>query len=476
MTSHLVDPNLELRKILDDLSGPDLHIGLGFFSEGYAHPSVGCLHLCDTPRILKMALRKCLELWERYPGEIALDHLLVTCLVRADSESAFQALSQVRPLYIAEGYRRYSRIAQDSKRPDEVFNEYLRGANIPPEKHSALMAIAKFLFEPAQGNIGQAVSSGVWRNQKYWELILDEPVLGEEEKDQPILRILRDGSDEEVLTLFITRNLREAFRDFRRVLGPERALRILPLLVLRLSSQRPSRDWVRQVDIEKTQRPPGLTELWMVLSDLARDGLIISDELWPLYVDAIKLAVKTNLTLASELEYLFFVAAQETHPFFTQAQREVARSIIEDGLLSDYSWNTDRLASALADQSPPALLWLLWGLDRVRQVEHERAAGKPVFGGNLPFKEGWEQFANTLLRATGISPRACLPQLAWLLVRTTASFGGVKFKFDGELAIRLFGSIENLRKATEGQQPSEWASEPVVIEFLNHINKSSYES
>lgn len=467
----LIDPSPKLREELNQLEKTDqlryTKALLGFQSAGI---SVAILSFCNTPRILKTALRRCLDFWGRFPGEINFDQLLVANLVRADSEFIFEALSETRPLFLSAGNKWHSSGQANDKSPETILTKHLEAASVPAEKISASLTVAKFLFAPNSKSVGQTFSSSTLRNQVYWDIFLNEIDLDEEEKDQPLLQQLMSGPDDKVIDLVCIHSLNEALRDFRGVIGPDRTKKIFPMLIERLSHQIPAKDWNPRNDLEGNFRCDAIANLVGFVVDLSKDGALSSDDLWPILRDAIPKAVANNLSLAAELDYYFVVAAATTHDVLRTGsggtRRQEARRLLHQCLQDVYTGQPNLLAEALEGQSPPALMWLLWGLERVRTKDAEFSAGKPVFSGELPFTSGWQEFADTILQAIPIKPKACLIQIAWLLVHTSSGFDGTHYKFDEELAIRLFGSLETLRANFIGEKREEWEDFPIVQELL----------
>lgn len=470
VSSSIIDPDVKLREELDLLEDPNhLRFRKALLGSVFAGASVACLDLCDGPRVFKLGLRRCWDLWNRYPGEISFDHLLIINLVRADSEAAFQSLLETRPLFLSQANSNRSRNNEKQEDPEAALRSLLAGEGVPGEKINSLVSIAKYLFEGKNDSGGQSFSVKTLRNQAYWDLFLYEPILKEEEKDQPILRVLRDGTNEDVINLLLNNFLREALLDFKFILGIERLKRVFPLLLDTLRKQLPSMNWVETGDTEQTVRPPGLENVWLLWTDFSKNGLLSNDELWPIIKDSIPKNVRSNLTLAFEVDYLFVTASQEVHSLLNESQSLEARKILQSSLIEAFSGNPNGLARALEFQSAPVLNWLLWGLEKVRRVSNELAAGSPVYGGNLPFEDGWDNFAATILDAVKFNPQACIVQLSWILVDTISDFGGITYKFNAELAARLFGGMENLREILRPHHSERWTHIQPVKELFSGL-------
>jgi len=467
----VIDPNPGLRMELNQLKD---RARTGFtralMDSSFQPISLAILSLCDTPRSFKMGLRWCLDFWKRYPGEIDFDNLLVATLARMDNARAYQSLLEARnSLMFREGSSNMS--------PEDTLAEHLKASGLSERKSAAFVAVAKFLFLEERGRGGQTVSRKTLRSQTYWDRLLHEPDLSEDEKDQSILRDLAHGTDEKVLSRLESPELGEALIDFRFTIGRERIARVFLLLVAKRCSERPSEEWITNNDLEGTFTAPGLINFWRICMAMSKDELLSSDDLWPLLRDTIPVIVAANLTLASDIDYLFVVAENDgrfqdvLHTRNGSSQRCKVRALIRRNLFKTFTGDPERLAHALEAQSPPVLAWLTWGLEKIREKEKDISAGKPVFGGKVPFrKETWRPFAETLLKAIPISAKACLPQIAHLVVHSFSGFGGGSYRFDEELADRLFGDVALLRTALAGQKVEEWEKYPQVQELISERN------
>ena len=78
------------------------------------------VHLCNTPRVLKQALRDALGVWENLRGEVDFDDVLLMCVVKAARPDIFAVVDD----YV-EFLRGPSEHRRDARRDDQAFKAAL---------------------------------------------------------------------------------------------------------------------------------------------------------------------------------------------------------------------------------------------------------------------------------------------------------------------------------------------------------------
>jgi hypothetical protein len=207
-----------------------------------------------------------------------------------------------------------------------------------------------------------------------------------------------------------------------------------------------------------SDKPPGLIPVWRMWLERTRRGEISPAIVLEAVKQAYEVSMPTNLDLVDELEHWFVTGGGNDIDFFRDdaPRREEAKHHQRQVLLSVHAGKPDVLARALQGASPPVLLRLSWGLERVRANDY---AG-------LPF-EGWENLAATILEAASTHPRELLPQIACLVCRqSTVVRDNIvhKYDFDPELASRLFGSSDAVLDAFAGRS-DDFPDDPRVREI-----------
>jgi hypothetical protein len=169
-----------------------------------------------------------------------------------------------------------------------------------------------------------------------------------------------------------------------------------------------------------------LIPLWRLLLGRRRLGQLPSEELLSAVQIAITYAVSRNLMLTDQIEHWFVTGSSEV---LAKEHAPRLKQLLRETLAHIYGGDPRNLAARL-DNCPPYLLWrLVWGLDRVREMNFE---GDPF--------QGWHEFANTIAESGTLAPDIMLPQIATLVVRSGDRSDGTRLhEYDRALAERLFG-------------------------------------
>ena len=376
--------------------------------------------LCSTPRALKQALRICIESWDKLAGEIDFDDLLVLSILR---ESEPDVLS------IMEDHLHHLRGSWVSSEKDKqaeasAWKDALVKA-VPDERRRTLVSeAADFLFKDQADQRPQGVRQH--NHADYWERYLTMPELGVGERDQPVLKVLASDDDSALLQFLSDPASAAAVYDFRHLVPTERVARLLlPLVELR--SRESAQEW-------PDHEPPGLVPLWRLWLRAVQRGDLKSPAVLDYVVKALDQAIPSNLTLAAELENHFVVAEMREGDPMQAAEAAQAKKHLRAKLVATYQGNGAALAAGLRGAPPPVLLWICWGLDKVRAHAMN----------DLPFDD-WAKFRDAILEAGRAEPATMLPQVAGLLVRDLALGRGVNYQFDEDAANHSSSAIVQLR-------------------------------
>jgi hypothetical protein len=262
-----------------------------------------------------------------------------------------------------------------------------------------------------------------------------------------------EGDDQALLAIIEDEVRSSAVEDFRQLVGTERLVRLLALLVKR-RSQESAGGW-------PNGQPPGLIRLWRMWNRRSESGELEPSVALQEVMQALDIAVPANLRLASEIEHYFAVPSETVPNLIGDPGRIQAKSHLRQLMTRIYTGQEARLSSALAGAEPPTLLWLCWGLDRVRSRD---TAG-------LPF-EGWVEFAKTILAAARINPGAMLPQLAGLIITSTDDHTGNQYRFDSEQTRRLFGDVGGVLDLFEREIAADWADIPYFEAIASAVKQA----
>ncbi len=450
----LVDPcSAAIRRDLDRLGDEEYFDGYRVFAPG-PHSIVDALPtLCATPRSLKQALRACLDVWEDLPGEIDFDDTLVLSILREGYPDVF-ALVQENLHFLRSSQ---SRDDEAQKKSEERWSAALAGLNLDEQTKKSVQVAIAFVFGP---NNVRRKPQGV-RQQghvDYWQRFMARPVLANDERDQPLLREMLSGDNDRLVALLRDEKRSPGFEDFYRILPPERLLQLLAPLGVKAAASDPAA-WTNE-------KPPGLVPLWRIWNRLAERGKappeVVLDQLMRTY----DISVPANLALAAQVEHYFVAAERGVSDLLRDndgASRAAARNYVRSALVRTYEAAPELLARNLRGAHDPTLLWLTWGIDRVR--------AKTLKG--LPFDE-WPEFAVVIVQAARIEPRSVLPQIACLVTRRASEFHGKSvYRFDNELCTRLFGDSDSVLALFDSENPADWPEDRPGYGVLVALGKAS---
>jgi len=403
--------------------------------------------LCATPRTLKQALRGCFEAWDELLGEIDFDDLLVLSVLREGQPDAFALLQNYLAYWRGLGPR------------DEKESREVRGAwdialvRAVPDEHTrkAVQIAISFLFEATDDKKPQGLRQRA--HADYWLRYLAREAPPASQRDQPVLLVLAKNDDAPVAALLADPANSRVVEDFSFLLDTDRVLRLLQPVVENAARTSPLA-W-------QSGDPPGLIPIWRIWLRRIRVGKFSAAAAFEEVKRAYDYCVPINPAVAAQVEHYFVIAEGTIPDVIGRENRQPARDYLRQALLSAYRGNARALARNLEGANAPILLWLTWGLDRVRDGE---LVGKPF--------DGWEELAEVILAASANYPAIMLPQLACLVVRRAKEFRSkVTYTFDADLARTLFGDPQRVLALWERTDPAHWVGEEHVVAVLRAASK-----
>jgi hypothetical protein len=392
------------------------------------------LALCDTPRGLKQALRRCFDFWIRFPGEIDFDHLLALNILRTCKPDVFALIQQ-----------RNKELSWSNTKPFEE-SEICKAIQGDPSMKSlgepardAVNHIIVSLFgEDARKHLPQGISAR-GREEEHWRRFLAEPSLLPSEQHQSLFREILDADLDALLGMLESA---EDYGDVAYFLSFLRQEELGPLFARLIQKRRGESPTQSAPDAsDRREGPPGLSR-WFEAFQLARTrNHSVGDLPWKIFSQEVDACIAQNLTFA----YLLKVKLTENVGLGPGAlYQEEALGQLSVSLRLHYSGQTDRLAQALQN-AVPATLNVLCGKSRSGMNDR------------IPFKP-WKGFATTILRAVRRHPISMLPQLA-AMVMDPDHFDPDRFdryRFDPNRAALLFGSSEVVLALANGRRVEEW--------------------
>lgn len=446
-----IDPAApEAREELQDLGNP---ISLDV-RRRYDHKRAVDLlpELMRTPRALKHGLRAVYETWSQLHGEIDFDDLLVVSLLRSADHEAFALLEAHLP-ELRTRADRHSGGREDQDSFDNAAAALLKSAF----RTAAAQKLAQFVFSSENS----VLKPQGLHDRRYWERFSSGAIGPGTDRDQPVLELILSARDDDLLDLLESSRSGQ-FEAFQHLISSERVLSLLVPLVRRRSEESAAA-WLSD-DAPFDRRIPGLIPLWRCWLARHGRGEISPQEVFEKTIEALEIAARRNLLLTADLEHYFAgvgsdrsmlhgTPRSDQHP---QGPVNETKKYVRRKVVALYAGHPAKLVHALRGAVDPTLLWICWGLDRVREG---RMTG-------LPFP-GWESLARTTLDATVLEPEVMMVQVAPLVVTWKMAMAqGREYSFDERQAANLFGSAEALLSVVRGLPRGEWSQSPSMRPLL----------
>jgi hypothetical protein len=354
----------------------------------------------------------------------------------------------------------YKKAAADAWQRD------LEALALDTQTKAAVLELIKSIFGEERDLKPQGLAHK--RHADYWQRFLTLPDLSSNERDQPVLEAMKAGDDDRLLEMLDDYRRAEIVYDFADRIDSHRLRGLLVPLLQRHFHEDPA-TWADNI-------PPGLIPLWrMWLRRSEKSQLESADALKELH-KAMDLIIPTNLAMAAELEHHFVVASKGVHDILSSSDQATAKAHLRHLLATRCNGQPEALASGLRGAKTPTLLWLTWGLDRVRAKDMLSAEPFP----------GWAGFASVILAASKLRPRDVLPQFACLVANESVVISNKsdnlshQYEFDEKAAERLFGSKDVVLQAFENESSEAWQDEPhvlaVVLAALANRRRSAIEA
>ena len=407
--------------------------------------------LSKVPRALKQGLRRCLDFWKRYAGEIDFDDLLVVSILRESQPIAFAAYRDSDP-------RREPKQDKATTTMHQMVRARYQSENAPVSE-ATLDAIHGLQIHLKFSQKPQGFTA---RHADYWRRYTNEPSLLETEKDQPFLRAIK-GHDFTGLISDHLRNVDEkerwlAFAKGNEDFTPEFMLDLFEHWIVQRCSESPMRDWPQAIITPAIPTAaPGIGTLLDTWKTTNRDRLpwnTVGQSLSQ-HTDQI---IAHNLTLAVDLEgYItsYLKNEEDLDPAVIEEWKHQLRQAIADRFMD----NPTRLAKALEGQSLWALMKLARGAHEVYDEENKAL---------LFDKKEWCAFSETLLKAIPNNPEEVLPQIAWLVGDVPKPPEFRPYAPNPELIQAYFDPMA-LKAALHDQRPENWGNDPVVQAFIREV-------
>ena len=318
--------------------------------EAYLYLSSILPFLGSTPRILKQSSRRAQETWEKYPGEIDLDDLILMNLVRTASPAGFAWIQDH-----FEALRNSRELAIQFGREASPYREALRQLPLSMGMKKALMTVAAAIFS----------KEALWRKPQgfkarrpvgvgYWDRFLAEPDLSEDDCDQPVLQAIKNNKDDKLCSFLEEQKQAAVVLHFEPLITSDQAISLLPQLLDR---------W-RRSNSHATPDKYGialkyLARIWTIkndttdwIPDLAENHLRT----------ALKGLVPVDLGLAAKIQAEFFGGVSNQQPVAVEQAKRL-QCFLRANIWKYFRSRPGELGPALSTADSRSLKALCLGLD-----------------------------------------------------------------------------------------------------------------
>lgn len=445
----LIDPGSSHRASLGWDTADAEYGGFAWLAESVHDLASATAALAATPRILKQGLRRAYETWRAIPGEIDLDDTIAMSIVREASPRAFALIESH-----ADRLRGQVVAAKRDSQPLNDFSSDLSALKLEPRVEEAVMFVVRTVFDKHNGR-----PQG-FRNcdhADYWHRFLVLPEIAAKDRDQRVLRLLIGESDDDILRLLSDPEFFGAVEDFAVILSAERLQGLFLKYVHAHLDDDPSK-WPPTGT--GTPAPPGLIPLWRMIRD--RMGDLDLDRLAADVERALELAAPKNLALTEEIAHWMLSSSPQLADLFPRQTLERLQARVRELLWTTYDGHPKELVASLRNAFPFTLVWLCWGLERIRAGQAQ----------GIPFDE-WPRFSKTVIAAMDMAPDVMVPQVAAMVARQTRSHEGPQeWRLERERCAELFEAPDDLMKRVRGLSFDK-AGQPWVDALRNGVATDS---
>ena len=403
--------------------------------------------LCATPRGLKQALRLVREDWDRLHGEIDFDDFFVATVLRVALPDVFSLIQR----HINLLQSRASTTDWREKERREELKKYKAEFDAIPldgQIRAAADLAVSFLFSDAPGRERKPQGIATISKSNYWHRLLSRPELLETERDQPVLKKLVGSPTDDVLFAMLEDEGSGKIEEFAFLIPAERVIGLLVPFI--------KRHVLDNVAQWSELHPRGFIPLWRMVLDRVEAQELGGPPDVKRIQEAISVCIPGNLLLAAQLEHYFVLSETRSKNIFTDEERMMLKSHLRSVLVARLKAYPALLVQGLRGSPASTLLWLAWGLDRIR--------AKTTTG--TPFAN-WSELAPTVLEALDLNFEVMGPQVASLVTTSDGmSIGGVqRCSFDAAMTTTLFGSVEKVLQRFESTHA---VSQDLSVESMYH--------
>lgn len=433
------DPLVDRKEVFEEV---DYHAFRQLAPRDSQHPHAtdAIVELCSSPRVLKHALRRCLEVRRTLAGEIDFDDVLMMSVLRAAEPEVFAAVD-AHIDGLRGGDERLFDDESNRGRPHTLprLVEWFQNWTEKTGTDTARFGAIKFVLDNVFGREVDPHGESRYRknpnrlqglatersNADYWRRFQTAAPVAKEDCDQRVLRLIDEHDFLRLAELLGDPKRYATVEHFASRLNSEAPYELLRLIFEARLPERPS-TWPQVRDGLRV--PPGLRPFVQILKSRQIDSRRLAD----LIATLADRGIVGNLALvASVVRWLVSVEGPN-------AVADEIRSRIAASFTSKYQDQPGRLDTSLQDASDGFLRAFCLSLNLIPSTATD------------PVSDGWRAFAPTLIKAARQFPETVLPQLSYFVVEVTATgngFGRCESVYEPNQAeaIRLFGKWDEVR-------------------------------
>ncbi len=361
----------------------------------------------ETPRALKTCLRMTLETWERMPGEIEFDSVLVASALRVSWPDLFTLVADHIALFRHGLHDPFS--LTDDKELHPVSGHLARLLEEAGQHGASFTALLTFLFPAYSPDSKDLALEPFARPQSffasghadYWRryMTLNAPVDGQ--TDQDVLRSIaawRANTSSDLVERFTNQEQIGQVQDFSAQFDGDDLCRLLVEVARRIQTE-PAANW------EHGYLAPGVVSIWhMMLRDRPASSAVAST-----VEQVIQDSIGVHLPLSFCVWYCFAKRDTKGPALISDEQCDHVKQVIRDALVKTASGPGGPNSLTRALRGGP--LWLLPTICRDLGFIGE--------GGNALTCGGWHDLSGTLLRLAEEQPEVGVPLIVPLFTTAT---------------------------------------------------------
>ncbi len=470
----IIDPVEENRRKIFTLECGDDELHKMFYRAGKHKNNPGAPEslaiVLRTPRLLKLCMKYIYEVWNRLPGEMGFDDLMVLSAIRV-SQPRLYAVIDRNIKSLRNGFESGNSVEEKMQNPAyaAIYNAIEITSN-DDDTRSALHTLIHYLFPHShkspddfahRSNTKTPQSIGCKINIDYWERYIGFSEIQEEDSDQYFLRAIEDSRKHEtdkIISMLMEEKYQFRFDQFVRLFEGDDILDYLDKLI----------DAIPISSINKTDAYIG--SLYTV-AGMMNWNIPEQERLMEILTQAIARIIPVDLTFAYTLvSYFSSPGDRSIGRFLSEENRGIIRELVAETFIDTFKDDdTGKLATAISEASNPYTPYYLLTKDADGKVRQQHS--------------GWPQFRDILLNEAHKYPKKILPHLTIYLctqIDTTSNKSGrfthtTKFEYTESDAKNFFGDrLSEVLQLFRDSGPPPQGLDASILEQYHVVQKTAH--